>query len=58
MRGDMGVRKDEISDWLPCTNQVARAIVRMDDRLSKKNYAMRSTHNTFMIEVLGTPVLV
>ena len=39
-------------------NQVARAIVWMDDRLSKKKFnAMWSTHNTFAIDVSGTPGL-
>ena len=44
-------------------NQVARAIVWMDDRLSIFFNAMRSTHNTFAIDrsitinVLGTPAL-
>ena len=35
-------------------NEVARAIVRMGDRLSNFFTAMRSTHNTFVIDVLGT----
>ena len=40
------------------TNQVARAVVRMDDRLSNFFFnAMRSTHNIFAINVLGTPEL-
>ena len=39
-------------------NQVAHAIVRMDDRLSNFFNAMRSTHNTFVIDVLGTPGVV
>ena len=44
-------------------NQVARAIVRMDDRLSNFFNAMQSTNNTFAIDrsiainVLGTPDL-
>ena len=45
------------------TNHVARAIVRMDDRLSNFINAMRSNHNTFAIDrsiaidVLGTPAI-
>ena len=49
----------------PYANQVACAIVRMDDRLSTSFFfnATRSTHNTFAIDrlnaidVLGTPAL-
>ena len=39
-------------------NQVARAIVQMDDRLSNIFFnGMRSTHYPFAIDVLGTPGL-
>ena len=38
-------------------NQVARAIVRMDDKPSFFFNTMRSTHNTFAIDVLGTPAI-
>ena len=52
MRGDM---VSELRLAALYANQVARAIVRMDDRLSKKKFnAMRSTYNTFAIDVLGT----
>ena len=52
MRGDM---VSELRLAALYANQVARAIVRMDDRLSIFFCnAMRSTHNTFAIDVLGT----
>ena len=55
MRGDM---VSELRLAALYANQVARAIVPMDDRQSKKkSNAMRSTHNTFAIDVLGTPGL-
>ena len=46
MRGDM---VSELGLAAMYANQVARAIVQIDDRLSKKINAMRSTHNTFAI---------
>ena len=59
MRGEM---VSELRLAALFANQVARAIVQMDDMLSKKKFnAMRSTHNTFAINrsitiyVLGTP---
>ena len=62
MRGDM---VSELGLAALYANQVARAIVRMDDKVSKKKffYAIRSTYNTFAIDwsiaidVLGTPEL-
>ena len=55
MRGDM---VSELRLAALYANQVARAIVRMDYRLSNFFfYAMRSTHNTFAIDVLGTPAI-
>ena len=58
MCGDM---VSELSPAAVYTNQVARAIVWMDDRLSNFFNAMRSTHNTFaidwLIDILGIPVL-
>ena len=60
MRGDM---VSELRPAAPYVNQVARAIMRMDDRLSIFFNAMRFTHNTFAvdrsitIDVLGTPGL-
>ena len=48
MRGDM---VSELRLAAVYANQVPRAIVRMDDRLSIF-YAMRSTHNTFAIDLL------
>ena len=45
------------SEWLPCT-PIKWHVPWMDDKLSKKLFnTMRSTHNTFAIDVLGTPVL-
>ena len=55
MRGDM---VSELRLTALYANQVARAIVRVDGRLSKIFFnAMQSIHNTFAIDVLGTPVL-
>ena len=58
MRGDM---VSELRLAALYANQVARAPVRMDDRLSSFFClffnAMRSTHNTFVIDVLGTPAI-
>ena len=46
---------DMVSELRPAAlyaNQVERAIVRMDDRLSNYFFnVMRSTHNTFAIDV-------
>ena len=58
MRGDMCQNSRLVALY---ANQVARAIVRMDERLSIFFFffcnATRSTHNTFAIaiDVLGTP---
>ena len=58
MRGNM---VPELRLAVLYANQVARAIMWMDDRQSNFINAMRSTHNTFAIErwiaidVLGTP---
>ena len=60
MRGDM---VSELRLAALYANLVARAIVEMDDRLSKNFNAMRSTYNTFAIDrsiaidVLGTPAI-
>ena len=55
MRGDM---VSELGLAALYANQVARPIVRMDGRLSFFFFnATRSTHNTFVIDVLGTPGL-
>ena len=59
MRGDI---VSELRLAALYANQVAHAIVLMDDRLSNCFFnAMRSTHNTFAIDrsidVLGTPAI-
>ena len=56
MRGDM---VSETQTGCPYANQVARAIVQMDDRLSKKNLVPCDlpTIRSITIDVLGTPGL-